>query len=144
MTTTRSTTTTVPRRQGQRPAGLPAPGRRAGSTYAPPRRRGGAQQAGGRPPARGALPTSRTASAGPGTGPGSGTWQAGGSERYGAPTGVILEGRAGVDLVRTRPVSPKLRRVPGRVWGLRGRRGAVGPPQLHTREDLPHNTADQQ
>src|SRR5215813_4759070 len=108
MTTTRSTTTTVPRRQGQCPAGLPAPGRRAGSTYAPPRRRGGAQQAGGRPPARGALPTSRTASAGPGTGPGSGTWQAGGSERYGAPTGVILEGRAGVDLVRTGPVSDDL------------------------------------
>src|SRR5215475_6437151 len=51
---------------------------------------------------------SRTASAGPGTGPRSGTRQAGGSDRYRARTCVVLEGRASVDPVRTRPVSDDL------------------------------------
>src|SRR5215471_740412 len=65
----------------------------------------------------------RTASAGPGTRPGSGTRRAGGSERYGAPAGVVVEGRTGVDLVRAglvgddlsyreRPARPRSRGVP--------------------------------
>src|SRR6266480_6418342 len=82
-----------------------------------------------------ALPRgAKHASAGPGDCPRSGTWQDGGLERYAAPTRVVLEGRAGVDLVRTGPVSDDLpereRAAPPRSRGVPrdDNRAVVGDP----------------